>query len=50
MKPEQALQVLSEATQPVSAGRLTRADYVVIEQALSALKQFIEAHAEKPKE
>ena len=48
MKPEQALQVLNEATQPAAAGRLSRADYVAVEQALVAIKQFIEAHAAPP--
>lgn len=53
MKPEQALQVLEEATQPANVGRISRSGYVQIEQALYVLKQFIEAHAappEKPKE
>ena len=53
MKPEQALQILEEATQPASVGKISRAGYALIEQALVVIKQLVDAQAappEKPKE
>lgn len=39
MNPEQALNVLAQATEPNV--KLTRADYVLINQALSVLSELI---------
>lgn len=45
MTPEQALAILSQATEPNV--RLTRNDYVLINQALSVLQEFIKIHTPK---
>lgn len=42
MTPEQALNVLSQATEPNV--KLTRGDYVLINQALVILSEFIKNH------
>jgi hypothetical protein len=41
MNPVEALQVLSDATEPQNVSRITRAGYVRIEQALVCLSDFI---------
>jgi Skp family chaperone for outer membrane proteins len=45
MNTTTALTILSQATEPQAAGRLSRANYVEIEQALGFLKQQGEATA-----
>lgn len=40
MTPAQALEVLSQATQPHA--KLTRAEYVLVEQALVVLDKFLQ--------
>lgn len=45
MNPEQALGILSQATEPNV--KLTRNDYVLINQALSVLQEFIKTHTSK---
>ena len=47
MNAEQALQILSQATEP--GVRLTRNDYVLIQQALNVLAETIKPK-EQPKE
>lgn len=44
MKPEQALNILSQATEPNV--KLSRNDYVLINQALNVLRELIEKEAE----
>lgn len=46
MTPEQALQILNQATQP--GVRLTRQDYVLIETALSVIGSVIQELNAKP--
>lgn len=46
MTPEQSYQVLSEATQPQAAGRITREGYVQIQQALEVYAGVIRELAE----
>lgn len=42
MTPEQALQVLSDATDPAAAyGKLSRSGFAAVEQALKVLAQLI---------
>lgn len=41
MTPEQALQVLDQATQPQQVGRLSRADYVAVDAALRVLADLV---------
>jgi hypothetical protein len=43
MTPEQALQILSDALQPSMQGRITRAGYVAIEQAIKILTETIQS-------
>jgi RNA:NAD 2'-phosphotransferase (TPT1/KptA family) len=43
MTPAEALQVLSEATEPQNVSRITRAGYVRIEQALVCLSDLVTA-------
>lgn len=40
MTPQQALQILDEATAPVNAGKITRGGYVQIEAALRVLAEL----------
>jgi hypothetical protein len=47
MTPQQALKVLSDVTEPANAGKITRAGYVMIEQALVVLQDLIASQAEK---
>lgn len=46
MTPEQALQVVSDALQPAMQGRITRAGYVAIEQAIKILADAITTQPE----
>lgn len=46
MSPEQAIEVLSNATQPQAAGRIDRNGYVAIEQALAVLSEFVKSKSE----
>lgn len=41
MTPTEALQILSDALQPAMQGRITRAGYITIEQALATLAESI---------
>ncbi len=54
MTPEQALQVVSAATEPQNAARLTRQDYVNVAAALAvlegALKELVALSKAKPSE
>jgi hypothetical protein len=45
MDPKEALKVLDQATQP--GVRLTRLDYVVVQQALEALNKLVEPVADE---
>lgn len=42
MTPEQALQILSDALQPSMQGRITRAGYVAIEEAIKVLAEILQ--------
>jgi hypothetical protein len=42
MTPEQALQILSDALQPSMQGRITRAGYVAIEEAIKVLTEILQ--------
>jgi len=46
MTPAQALQILSQATEP--GVKLTRQDYIIIQQALNTLELALNQQAEKP--
>jgi hypothetical protein len=41
MTPEQALQILREATEPAVAGKITRAGYVTIDMALQVIGELV---------
>lgn len=47
MTPEQALEILSNATQPQAAGRLDRAAYCAVEQAILVLREAIKKEESK---
>jgi len=42
MTPEQALQIVSDALQPAMQGRITRAGYVAIEDAIQVLTKALQ--------
>lgn len=42
MNPEQAVNILNQATQPANIGRLTRQDFVNIETALQSLAKMVQ--------
>jgi hypothetical protein len=42
MTSEQALQILSDALQPSMQGRITRAGYVAIEEAIKVLAEILQ--------
>ena len=42
MTPQQALQILSDALQPAMQGRITRAGYVAIEEAIKILAEALQ--------
>ena len=42
MNLEQALQILSDALQPSMQGRITRAGYIAIEEAIKVLAETIQ--------
>lgn len=46
MTPEQALELLGQATQPQLAGQITRQGYAQIEQALAVLGAVVKERAE----
>lgn len=41
MTPEQAIEILSNATQPQAAGRIDRDGYATIDRALAVLKEAL---------
>jgi hypothetical protein len=43
MTPEQALQIVSDALQPSMAGKVTRAGYVAIEEAIHTLSKIVQS-------
>jgi hypothetical protein len=43
MTPEQALQIVSDALQPNMAGKVTRAGYVAIEEAIQILTKVVQS-------
>lgn len=53
MNANQALEIIKEATEPASAGRITRSGYAMIEKALAVIESAIlrkDEIAEKEKE
>lgn len=40
MKPEEALNILQEATEPKNVGKITRLGYAQIEEALSVIRSL----------
>ena len=47
MDPKEALKILDQATQP--GNRLSRQDFVVVQQALEALDKLVNPKVEEPK-
>lgn len=47
MTPQQALQVLRDATEPANITRISRAGYVAIDMALQVLQELVEQKAAK---
>ena len=41
MTPEEALQILADATEPGMSGKITRSGYALIEEALKTIKNAI---------
>lgn len=41
MTPEQALQLLSDATEPSTQGKISRQGYIAIQQAIEVLAKLI---------
>lgn len=50
MSPQDALSILSQATEPANVVRLTRTDYVHIQEALQTLNKAITPAAPKAPE
>ena len=42
MTPQEALQIISDALQPSMQGRITRAGYVAIEEAIKVLAETLQ--------
>lgn len=47
MNPLQAIQILSDATEPQNAGKISRQGYVAVEQALAVLSSLVKTDEEK---
>lgn len=46
MTPSQAIDILSQATDPRTVGKMTRGDYVACDQALAVLAELVKKNAE----
>lgn len=49
MSPEQALNIVAQATEPSKVQSLSRRDYVLIDQALVVLSEFIKKNSQEEK-
>ena len=45
MTPQQALQILSDATEPATQGKISRQGYISIQQALEVIAKLIPQEA-----